>query len=216
MSYKASLKGYWPLDENSGSTAADYSGENNDGTITGTTLGVSGPVGSTAYDFQSEDYVTFQSWDTYFGNPVSNQATIGLWTRAETVSSFQETMEDLSNVIRIVHKSDGTVDAGVADGDNLNVVNISISQNTWHQILMTLDNGSIKVYKDGLLEGRESFGSIDSRWNDDPVQVGGNSAWFDGQISNIRIYDRALSPQEVAYLHEVSQHGQFHSDRREI
>lgn len=53
----ASLVGYWPLQEDTGTTAYDFAGTNN-GTVSGATQGATGVLGTSAYSFDgTDDYV---------------------------------------------------------------------------------------------------------------------------------------------------------------
>jgi hypothetical protein len=83
-----------------------------------------------------------------------------------------------------------------------------VGMNEWHYICGTYDttNGG-SIYIDGVLDGTNAdTGGIDvDTWN---VWIGGNEedqGWkpyrlFDGQIDEVRIYNRALSADEVAAL----------------
>ncbi len=78
------LVGYWPLDEGSGNTAIDYSGNNNTGTWNGTQTGTSGYyslgyVGSYTGTFDgSSDYITVAS---PIDIPTGNVATVSAWIK---------------------------------------------------------------------------------------------------------------------------------------
>lgn len=80
----------------------------------------------------------------------------------------------------------------------------------WFHIVVTYENKasskSLKLYIDGKLVGAMSRnGRIDSSRN--PVQAGGGldkSSPFKGCIGNIRIFDRALSPDEIQKAYSSS------------
>jgi len=69
----------------------------------------------------------------------------------------------------------------------------------WHHLAATYDRTTIKWYGDGHLAG-----SWDRDLNTlDNVQMGkraDNDNYFDGNLDDVRIYNRALSHEEVAYL----------------
>ncbi len=73
----------------------------------------------------------------------------------------------------------------------------------WHHVVGTYDGSVLKQYVDGKLEGEASHeGSIDrNEWN---VNIGKNPAnntqYLNGGIDEVRIYDRALTQEEVAWL----------------
>lgn len=67
----------------------------------------------------------------------------------------------------------------------------------WHHAVATLSTSGIRLYRDGLLVASNAVNEID----------GTEAAWwrigrnFTGSLDDLRIYDRALSPEEVAELH---------------
>ena len=84
----------------------------------------------------------------------------------------------------------------------------SIQSGAWHQITVICEKDNQKLYVDGVLKDTKT-----SRWdntgNDAPkLQIGGNinglaSAHFSGKLDNIRIYNRAISSDEVATLYNA-------------
>ena len=87
------------------------------------------------------------------------------------------------------------------DGDgniygNINSQNVSaqIVDNNWHQVVMTYNGNSQKIYLDGVeIESKSLIGSINI--NADDLIIGKGSA---GMIDEVRIYNRALYPEEIA------------------
>ncbi|MFH1571494.1 MAG: LamG domain-containing protein [Gemmatimonadota bacterium] len=74
--------------------------------------------------------------------------------------------------------------------------------NTWYHVAMTYDGSELRLYVNGILDGvRSVSGALITTGQ--PVRIGGGApgAWsplyFQGQIDEVRIYDRALSAAEV-------------------
>ena len=77
----------------------------------------------------------------------------------------------------------------------------------WHHVVATVSGSDGKVYLDGNLDGSGSVGTIP----DNPLDVyigrahpsggAGHAEWFNGVIDDVRIYNRALSPEEVKELY---------------
>lgn len=85
-----SLLTWYPMDEDSGTTMYDLSGNANDGTINGATVGVTGTVGTTAYNFDgTDDYCTFPETTTF---APSNPWTVFLWVNLDTLPSSEDHM----------------------------------------------------------------------------------------------------------------------------
>ncbi|HEX7845408.1 MAG TPA: PKD domain-containing protein, partial [Chitinophagaceae bacterium] len=81
----------------------------------------------------------------------------------------------------------------------------TIAQNTWHCVVGTFENGTIKIYLDGVLMQTVAGGfttinqcvnatlRIGMWWSGDPQM-------FKGKIDDVRIYNRALNQDEVNAL----------------
>jgi hypothetical protein len=75
--------------------------------------------------------------------------------------------------------------------------------NSWHHLAGTYNGSQIKLYVDGELKTTTDYvGSIASDTNN--VNLGKSSdftdRWYNGLLDDVRIYSRALSQEEVAYL----------------
>ena len=73
--------------------------------------------------------------------------------------------------------------------------------NKWMHVAGTYDGSSMKLYIDGKLEAEQSASGIMST-NTEPLYIGtrgGYSTW-NGDISDVRIYDKALSENEITEL----------------
>jgi hypothetical protein len=71
--------------------------------------------------------------------------------------------------------------------------------NTWSHVAMTFGGGSLRIYVNGVQVGGVA-GNGNIRTSNDPVTIGGSSAWgrwFAGLIDEVRIYNRALSQSEI-------------------
>jgi beta-galactosidase len=78
---------------------------------------------------------------------------------------------------------------------------------TWHHVAGTYDGSELKVYVDGLLRGTTAHtGAIATSTY--AVSMGRNSQqttrYYEGLIDEVRIYNRALSASEIAYLADVT------------
>jgi hypothetical protein len=81
------------------------------------------------------------------------------------------------------------------------------SSTHWHHLLYSYDGNKEKVYFDGalILERRSAGMPIG---NTEPLTIGGQSgAWakrvHNGKVDDVRIYDRALSAEEVKALYDL-------------
>jgi len=91
-------------------------------------------------------------------------------------------------------------------GSNQALSTSRIDDNQWHHVAFTKDSsGSIQLYVDGHADGA---GANTQDFSDTNTFIG---AWrsyggnMNGSIDNVRIYDRALSKQEVKQLYRLGQ-----------
>jgi hypothetical protein len=79
----------------------------------------------------------------------------------------------------------------------------SLADAAWHHLAVTFDGTTLSLYSDGALFGARATTLVD---NVQPVLLGGDLddgapvLGFRGALDELRFYDRALSPDEVAGL----------------
>lgn len=199
----ANLKGYWPLDE----TPDDVSKREHHGI---TTLGVGewdpdagfhfdglasrmDMANHTDYDFGTGDF-SCSFWmkgdDTpggveYMVSKRGSVAYTGWWVQRDTANNIQafigEDPTTLHSVTSIITTTNGQ----------------------WYHIAVTRLSGVLHLYVDGVLMGIniDSNHDVDHTLN---LTFGyndqGNNYWFDGTLKHVRLYNKALNPQEVTFL----------------
>jgi hypothetical protein len=77
--------------------------------------------------------------------------------------------------------------------------NTVLNNLTWYHAVVTYDNGSPKIYINGNLDASSSatLTLAFSYLGNDIGRLGDGRQYFNGRISNVTIYNRALSAQEV-------------------
>ena len=103
----------------------------------------------------------------------------------------------------------------VSSGSNtFNPVNNTLTANTWYMLSSTYDGQTLKIYKNGALltsqaAVRTAANIIADRpmifaaaWEPNPGVSGGYG--LNGQISSIRIYNRALTLQEISTTFDLT------------
>ncbi len=204
------LLGYWPLDGN----ANDLSGNGHHGMVTGATS-TTGKVGG-AYSFNGSASIDVGDID------FSSQAyTIAGWVR--TTAPAVEW--DYRNWIDKPEGNSGPFMLGIGDGSfqgGYNNPNFTIWQSgfgdvllmlapdvnmrdgVWHHMAVSYSLGTAYVYVDGNLLALGFFFS-NLPVNNAHILIGGRNFLssyhpWKGEIDEVRIYDRALSPTEVQAL----------------
>lgn len=200
------LVGHWKFDEGEGTTAYDASGNDNHGTLVNGPIRTDGKVGGALNFDGSNDYVEVDDNSIFAGDSV----TISFWFKSTMTSSgslvwkerigsggsYWIRMEPESNQIRVLFR----------DSSN-NSANITTSQiynnGEWHYFVVTYNGSSGQIYVDNEEDG-STFDSIYSWDSDESLYIGaqwGTESFFNGQIDDVRIYNRALSPEEIQDLY---------------
>ena len=217
------LVGHWRLDETSGTTVADSSGNGHDGTIIGSlTLGDPGVIGtSITMPDSAGDYIRLAN-DAQI--KPSEPLSISVWFKGDggTVANqklFQtENYADGGNRGGAVLEIDNdTVSIGYGDtlgsgGSNRRVKYVSyvLPADKWvHIVGVIRGQTDMDIYVDGVDIGGSYAGSASATG---PVytgaaggKIGGQLAGgaIDGSVDDVRLYDRALTPEEVTEIYNV-------------
>jgi len=113
---------------------------------------------------------------------------------------------------RVYLKTDGSIAVYINDSSSgaiFTTSNFSVTAEVWINIAVTFDwlSKNVKFYQNGVLKDTISFSSLGS-WNytgasnsydyiDFGRNVNNNNLFFDGQLANIKIYNKILSSIEV-------------------
>lgn len=219
------LIGYWPLVEDSGSTAYDYSGNENHGTVNGVTQGALGILGSTAYSFNGTgDYISNTIPCSKLGSKV--MFTGWIYPRSTGRQTILSGYRDgTSSRWDIEYDTDGNQNLMLVQYEGTTVKtnnNSTIPVDKWTHFAFYFNQGSNGIwYINGAKDGS---GTPKDENLDDGAEIsvaarpdgsaGGSS--FDGRMSGVRVYNRALTPQEVAYLYQISQKGSYVSSKKTV
>jgi uncharacterized repeat protein (TIGR01451 family) len=105
-----------------------------------------------------------------------------------------------------------TTSGGSCGGANCQIIgaNRSFAAGTWYHVAGTYSSAGQRLYVDGALFASANFaGPIG--YSPAPIQVGRvrrfNPVFFNGQIDEISIYNRALNAAEIAAIHFVGSSG---------
>lgn len=203
------LVGHWPLQEDSGD-AHDHSGNGNTGTVNGATQGATGILGTTAYSFDgTDDDVTVSS------NVPVDKIAVSAWVKTtdDNAASVARSDDGGDNPTEYALMIDWTVEDvaqfGIFDNSqsSWNRANGStvVNDGSWHHIVGTWNGSSINIYTDATREDSTNYSNTSSL-TDRPLYIGkygGDLEYHDGIISDVRVYDHALTQSEVQYLYNV-------------
>ena len=207
---------YYPFNGN----ANDESGNGNDGTVNGATLAEDrfGNINS-AYSFDGNDFIDIWSTQEINDNIDTTQGSISVWfklnARSPGASSFvyQYTTAAGSNNDRLYldvgnsGSPGGKLRLGIGDTFRLSDTVVVIGH--WYHVVAVWDiDGSTRIYIDGLLDSVGGFGNPGFEFQEsERFYFGrgwtGNVGTYDGLIDDIRIYNLALSEDEVQEIYDV-------------
>lgn len=218
---------HWRLDECQGATAHDTSSNNNHGTININSSGSQNALGTCSSGNSTEAWfngqegkfnssLSFDGTDDYIdlGNDDSirnftNQISVSAWAKYDAYggggqsysviavkgSPWTFLLENYASKIRF-RVTVGGLDRNAADS-------VIHELNRWYHFVGTYDGATIKIYKDGNLVGSTSVtGNL--AVNDVSAKIGtwqGTNYNFNGQIDEVRIYNYALTQEQIKLLY---------------
>ena len=199
---RSSLFAHYPLDSVGDGTADDVSGNGHDGTIQTGVSSVPGQVGNAASFAGTSNYITLPS-----SLNRTTATTVCLWAQTtgdnKEFASMSSTSDSATTAktFQVDVSGDGnwrftTTSTGHVLG--------SISSSGSDHVAVTIDGGEIRGYLNGSQTLSISEPDYDvARFDDPAIGVNRNrSRVFEGVVDDVRFYDRALSPTEIAQLYE--------------
>ncbi|MDI6813971.1 MAG: DUF2341 domain-containing protein [Desulfitobacteriaceae bacterium] len=185
--------GSWHLDENSGTTAYDTSGNANDGTISGA-IWVDGKFGKALSFDGVDDYVEILNSSSI--NP-TNEISVSAWFKHEYDSwewmAIVGKSSYVSGYLLWVQPSSSTV--GISGliyvaGTRYNVYSDVVpSKGVWYHACYTVKQGEMNIYVNGEWKAKTSISSGAFDTNTNPLRIAGQgNSWFKGIIDEVRIY----------------------------
>jgi len=199
------LVGWWKFDEASGKTAAGSSKYEHKGTLKGDLSfeknSASGRIGRALKLAGGDNYVQITGYKGVTG------------TRPRTVAAWIKTTIDRGEIISWGADDYGKMwtfgfirgRIGVTPKGGYLYINDAVHDNQWHHLAAVVQKAelpnlydNVKLYKDGALAEIHDIGLLDL-W---PIDTGSEfdvriGRRFNGLIDDIRVYDRALSEDQI-------------------
>ncbi|RLF44549.1 MAG: hypothetical protein DRN09_03070, partial [Thermoplasmata archaeon] len=207
------VKGSWHFDEGEGTTAYDTSGNNNDGTINGATW-VDGKFHKALNFDGTDDYVKVDNFQDSFTTDYTPM-TVSFWacpdgdgtTRVFLDTSYDGSLNDKKGWMLFTYNSN-SIKLGYGDGTDFSEIYTytNVTPGTWkHYVYVIEGNLNYRFYENGELK-RSGTLSRDILFDNDYNHLwigkrGDNWGHYDGKIDEVRIYNRALSAEEISDLY---------------
>lgn len=211
------LVGYWPMDEDSGTTTADASGNDNPATLNGATWVSSNPsirfINPSALDLSTTAYIQASHTNTALDFGASQDFSISTWVKKSALASPYANI--LSNQVSVFGAYPGfslTMDqyadrwvATLSDGTHtIQVTGGLIADQQWHHLAATFDrDGMLTLYQDGTFVANTSLASVTNVTTGLPLSFGdytSSGSAFAGSLDDLRIYNRLLSANDLSIL----------------
>ncbi|MDQ0877740.1 hypothetical protein QFZ77_006399 [Paenibacillus sp. V4I3] len=195
-----------PLNEASGTTASDVTGNGWNGTLTGGASWTTGIKGNAVDLSGTSQYVALPAGVVSSAKAI----TVAAWVNLDTVSNWSRIFDfglGTNNYFYLTPQNGttGVIRVGIKNGGGEQVIDGIAAMPTggWHHVAVTLDGATGTLYVDGQKVGSSNI-------NIRPSQLGvttqnwiGRSQfsanpYLDGRVDDFRIYNVALTDQEIA------------------
>ncbi|MEY2409938.1 MAG: hypothetical protein QOF48_2608, partial [Verrucomicrobiota bacterium] len=210
--------GYWRLNENSGTIAANLGtgGSSLNAVYTGSpTLGTAGPRPPAFNGFEPNNNApTLNGASSYIAGPPSllsarSAFTVGGWIFPTATPAARTGLFGQNDCVEFGFISGTTLECWTPSGGSVTGVPYPFPLNQWHHVVGTADGTNIRIYVDGQVAGTggtatANYGSSSFNFN-----IGGGGVqdaagnFFPGLIDEVVAYNRALSASEILSLYRA-------------
>ena len=218
----AGLLGYWPMDEGTGLSTADVTGNHPAATITGASW-LNDPMRGSTLSFDGVNDHVNAGAAVIPQMTLTNDFTWSYWTYSETVATDGNQMNAVIVGSRYkpgggewsprefikatptnfeFHRNGGGENLGYAD----------LPMDTWQHHVVVKDGNTLSHYVDGALVPAETRTISQGLNNPQPLYIGGDvsggaNEHFHGRVDDVAIWDDALPAHVVAALAQGAQPG---------
>jgi len=213
------LVGHWKMDESSWNGTVnevkDASGNNNHGTAQGGAITGAGKFGNGGNFVNSSSQYIYLNNSTNYDLTSSSQMTVSAWVKTPTsiINNFLGIVkrgnpyaQDASDQYAL-RSANNMFQFSLGNGSSYVSINSpTINVDSWYHLIGVVDSNKAYLYMNGKLVGEQSRPSGST-----PVSnftaigaMNSNQKYWDGNIDEVRIYNRALSPDEVKKLYEYA------------
>lgn len=204
-----SCVGYWKLDEASGNIK-DWSGNGNTGTAYNLTYSQPGKFGTACSFNGTTSYVDCGTGSSL--NMGTNDFTIHVWAKAISDITGRGIVDrggwgNIGYFISQAYSPANSYYFGVRDSGGYKAVPIGLSSTfDWTHIVGIKTNNHIEVWKNCVKVATYdvAIGSLNNPTRSLLIGKSYDNYYFNGLIDEVRIYNRALSPQEIKRYYMAS------------
>ena len=204
---EAGLVGYWPLNEGSGTTTSDKTNGGNHGTITSATWEEQIFLQPANQERPFQSVLAFDGQDDCVEikahvNPI-NALTVSLWAKSNASTWNQYGCLASKRDAYILHPQAGSKElyfyVFIAGAWQSVKYTPSVEITQWHHYAGTFDGKTLRLYFDATeVASLPISGTINA--DQGPLYIGlddGFGRYFNGQVTEVRVWNRPLSKEEV-------------------
>ncbi|MEM5803070.1 MAG: LamG domain-containing protein [Candidatus Aenigmatarchaeota archaeon] len=200
--YTINLQAWYKFDEATGTTAYDYSGNENNGILNSNVSWALGKFSNSTLFNGSLGYVNVTDSNSL---DLKSKFTISLWLNFTNDTLIRRPLCKY-NAYCITKNADGSIAAHVWQGGvkKDSTTSSPLTFNSWHHIAITYNGSLLRLFVDGneVTPATSLTGDIDT--NNNHLYIGTDFDWekrnWNGTIDDVRIYSIDLSPNEISTL----------------
>jgi len=202
------LVGYWPLDGATtnwaANTTADLSGQGNTGTLVSLATSSAPAVGKIGGALNFNGSASNISVPNSAGINPASTITVSVWIKPGTSATSDIIEKAGCNGYYLEIVAAAVAWGKQCVGTNQTSASNVIKLNAWNYVVSTYDGTTLNIYINGVLKATKSTAFTFA--NNGVLEIGkGLDGFFPGAIDDVRVYNRALSAQEIALLYAAGQ-----------
>jgi len=167
-----------------------------------------GVLGQALYfDGENNDQVFSRAFDndSVFGNELS----MCTWVQTSSSTKTQVVLTNITHPQLLIRPNNKNFWGKITDGVLISDVSSPEPPlvNTWQHVCVTADDQFINIWIDGVKKQGDATSGDDLSISGSVWEMGGSQ--FDGALDDVRIYNRALSADEVERLYQLGEGTKF-------
>jgi hypothetical protein len=201
---KAEIVSWWKLDEGSGTTALDSSGNGNNATFQGGPMWAdNGKFGKAVRFNGTSDYLAAPDSDSL--DIKGDQLSIAAWVNRDVSGGTRHVVRKVADsgtgAIYMIRIQSETVRAILnTGGADITVQGVTAPAiNEWIHVALVYDGTEARIYVNGKLDVAMSVtGAVTESNNELRIGRGEPAGYLQGMIDDVRLYNHALTESELA------------------
>lgn len=198
----AGLRAYWPLDDGSGTTAADASGQAPDGHLMNGATWTTGNTGSAVSFDGIDDHLDLGTGDF----SLSDHLSVSLWVYPRTTAPARQVLIQkgtYAHPFMLWLEGDRIRTCLRTTRTQYLTSQGSLTPGRWHHVVMTYNGSQRIIYIDGQEDTRDTVSGTLYVTASTHTTAGTNPSGsypFQGAVDEIAVHGTALTPEQVAAM----------------